>query len=121
MGSSRKLKLKGQPKKVFTNGGAPQGGISDYDDSLIHDEEMIDELLVELIRLNPDVVEKATFGDKVTVNQSNDGLGVDIKLGRLGFVPPHYETVVKQNSLFSGTIVEIGKKPSSVSVRLSNR
>ncbi len=121
MGSSKKLKLRGQPKKIFTDGGGAQGGINDYDDSLIHEEKMIDEILIELIHLNPDVLEKATSGYKVTVKQSSNGLGVDVKAGRIGYVPHHYKAIVKQNSLFVGTIVEIGKKPISASVRLSNR
>jgi hypothetical protein len=121
MGSSKTLKLKGQPNKIFTDGNSSQGRIGSYDDSGNIDENSIDELIVELIRLNPDVLEQASSGDKVTVNQLNDGFGVDIRFGRLGYVPPHYETIVKQKRLFGGVIVEIGQKPISVSVLLSNR
>lgn len=121
MGSSKKLKSKGQPRKLFTDGSGAQGGISDYDDSLIHDEEMIDELIIELIRLNSDVLEQAISGYKVIVKHSSNGLGVDTKPGRIGYVPPHYETVVKNNSLYDGVIVKIGKKPISVSVRLTSK
>ena len=55
MGSSRKLKLKGQPKKIFSDGGASQGEIGQHEDSFNEDEEMIDELLIELVRLNPNI------------------------------------------------------------------
>jgi len=121
MGSSQKLKRKGQPKKIHSDGNGFNGGTGQHDDPNNKDGIVIDELTIELIRLNPDVLEQADSGDHVIVNHSNDGLGVDIKPGRLGYVPPHYEAAVKDNSLFSGTIVEIDEKPISVMVRLSNR
>ena len=114
MGKSKKVKKAAMPNSILSSGNTiAQGQKEDLDNSLD------DALIIDLIKIDVKVYEKSKVSDIVNIKINGNELLVSSIHGRIGNIPPHYEKAVKEKQFFNGRIIQLGEKPLSVTVYLS--
>ena len=114
MGQDKKQKKKAQAEQIFLSpsaggGAGPSGAVV---------LEKVDELVLSLIRLDLDVLEKVAEGDWVKIDTSISLFEVTTKYGLVGKVPERYEVEIKENRLFGGRVTDKRSSPPGLRIVL---
>lgn len=120
MGRNRKKdKQSAQPEHLMLSG-EMSAGLSGSSASEVSSAPTVRDYEINVIRLLPDVLEKANLGDKVTIDSSQSPFSVFIDHEKVGEIPQRNEAIIKNNQLFQGIIVDLKKNgPYALRIRLT--
>ena len=112
MGSSRLPKPRGRPPRVLSPGGAADiGGVLDQ-------RHQAEQLVVRLVRIDPDATALTSVGDPVRVRKREGGYSVYSSGRRLDDVPPRFTTALRQGYR-TGVVSELSTSPLRVAATLT--
>ena len=112
MGSSRLPKPRGRPPRVLSPGGAADIG------GVLNQRRQAEQLVVRLVRIDPDAAALSAVGDPVRVRKREGGYSVYSSGKRLGDIPPRF-TAALGRSYRTGIVSELSTRPLRVVATLT--
>jgi hypothetical protein len=121
MGRQQTLKKNAQATELLASGEAYTGNAAIFGTSAFEKdgEGLAKDLEINLIHLVPNVLEKTSPGDNITIDPTTQPFTVTTRYGKVGDVPSRYEEVIRQNQYYRGTALQIRLNPRGLRVRLS--